>query len=211
MKYKKFGLSFFLFVCTSVIISTPAKAYLSLAESGELIPKHGYQLGLETQALTNLNSGLNLNLLLDAPVNDSTTARLELGGGSIDFNAFASLKWMPFPDVDNQPAMGLRFGAGFARDENQNFVQAQVSPLISKKYEIEYGMTVPYFALPFTLINNKDETFIATNVTVGSEFQHREWKTFTVGGEIGLDLNKSWSYVSLFAKFPFESSKGFGK
>ena len=134
-----------------------------------------------------------------------------MGGGSVDFNAFASVKWMPFPDVDKQPAMGLRVGAGVARDEDQNILQLQVAPMVSKKFDTDYGMSVPYLAVPFTFVNTKDDNFVATNLTVGSEFHYHEWKDVTLGGEVGLDLNKSWTYLSVFATFPFDSAKGFGK
>jgi hypothetical protein len=186
-------------------------AYLGIHESGELIPNKSYQLGFAPQLLTSKNSGINLNIFLDGTVNDSTSARVELSGGSIDFNAFASAKWIPFPDFDRQPAMGLRFGAGYARDESENILELQLAPLVSKKYDTEYGLAVPYFAIPFTFLNTKSENFVATGLTIGSEFHYNEWKNVTMGGEIALDLNKSWPYLSIFAKFPFDRAKGFGK
>lgn len=194
-----------------LFLSSQAHAFMSMAESGELVPMGSYQVGFEPQLLTDKDSGGNFNLLLDAPLNDSTSARVVLGGGTIDFNAFASVKFVPFPDVDKQPAMGIRLGAGIARNEDDNILQLQAAPLLSKKYDTEYGLAVPYFAIPFTFLNTKDENFVATNLAVGSEFHYHEWNNVTLGGEIGLDLNKSWSYISIFASFPFESSKGFGK
>ncbi|QDK37540.1 hypothetical protein [Bdellovibrio sp. NC01] len=194
-----------------LFLSSQAHAFMSMAESGELVPMGSYQVGFEPQLLTDKDSGGNFNLLLDAPLNDSTSARVVLGGGTIDFNAFASVKFVPFPDVDKQPAMGIRLGAGIARNEDDNILQLQAAPLLSKKYDTDYGLAVPYFAIPFTFLNTKDENFVATNLAIGSEFHYHEWNNVTLGGEIGLDLNKSWSYISIFASFPFESSKGFGK
>lgn len=208
MNFAKLSVSHLIF---AVLLSSTAHAYISIAESGEMLPANTYQVGLEPQLLTNKNSGGNLNIFIDGPVNDSTSARLLLGGGSVDFNAFASVKWVPFPDVDRQPALGLRLGAGLSRINSDNIVQLQAAPLLSKKYNTDYGLAVPYFALPFTFNNTKSENFVATNLSVGSEFHYHEWKAVTIGGEIGLDLNKSWSYISIFATFPFESSKGFGK
>lgn len=208
MNFAKYVTSSFVF---GLFLSSTAHAYLSLAESGELLPQGSYQVGIEPQLLTSKDSGGNINVFFDTPVNDSTSARILLGGGSIDFNAFASVKWVPFPDVDKQPAMGLRLGAGVARNESENIIQLQAAPMVSKKYETEYGLAVPYFAVPLTFLNTKNENFVATNLTVGSEFHYHEWNNMTLGGEIGLDLNKSWSYLSIFATFPFESRKGFGK
>ncbi|MGZ3771305.1 MAG: hypothetical protein ACXVCP_17215 [Bdellovibrio sp.] len=194
-----------------LIFSTQAQAYLSIAESGELIAPGKYQVGVEPQFLTNRNGGANFDLFLDTLINDSTSARITMGAGAIDFNAFASVKWIPFPDVDNQPSMGLRGGVGIARDEAQNILQAQIAPLFSKKFDTEYGLTVPYLAVPFTFLNTKEENTVATNLTIGSEFHSVEWKDVTLGAELGIELNKSYSYISFFATFPFESQKGFGK
>lgn len=194
-----------------LFLSSTAHAFLTVGESAEMLAPNTYQVGFEPQLITSKDAGGNFSIFFDAPVNDETSARVLLGGGTIDFNAFASVKWVPFPDVDKQPAMGLRFGAGIARNEDENIIQLQAAPLLSKKYDTEYGLAVPYFALPFTFLNTKDENYVATNLAVGSEFHYHEWKGVTLGGEIGLDLNKSWSYISVFATFPFESSKGFGK
>ncbi|MDG0817317.1 hypothetical protein [Bdellovibrio svalbardensis] len=208
MNFAKYVTSSFVL---GLFLSSTANAYLSIAESGELLPQGSYQVGFEPQLLTSKNSGGNFDLFFDTTVNESTSARILLGGGTIDFNAFGSVKWVPFPDVDKQPAMGLRFGAGIARDEDENIIQLQFAPLVSKKYDTEYGLAVPYLSVPFTFLNTKKENYVATNLAVGSEFHYHEWNNMTLGGEIGLDLNKSWSYISVFATFPFESSKGFGK
>lgn len=192
-----------------LLLSASSHAYLSIAESGELLPSGKYQVGVEPQILTNRGGGTNLNVFLDSALNESTSARVTLGGGAVDFNAFASAKWIPFPDVDNQPAMGLRVGGGIARDEGNNILQLQIAPLVSKKFDTEYGLTTPYLATPFTFINSKEENYIASNLTIGSEFHYHEWKNVILGGEIGLELNKSYTYLSIFATFPFESQKGF--
>lgn len=194
-----------------LFLTSTAHAYLSIAESGEILSPGKYQVGVEPQLLTNKGGGANFNVFFDTSINDSTSARITMGAGSVDFNAFASAKWMPFPDVDNQPAMGLRLGAGMARDEGENLLQIQFAPLVSKKFATEYGLTVPYLAIPFTFLNTKEENLVASNLTVGTEFHYNEWDQVTLGAELGIDLNKSFSYVSIFAAFPFESQKGFGK
>lgn len=194
-----------------LFLSSSAHAYLSIAESGELVPAGKYQVGVEPQLLTNKGGGANFNVFFDTNINEATSARITMGAGAVDFNAFVSAKWMPFPDVDNQPAMGLRAGAGLARDEDENLLQLQLAPLLSKRFDTEYGLAVPYLAVPFTFLNTKEENLVASNLTVGSEFHYADWNQVTLGGEVGFDLNKSYSYISIFATFPFESQKGFGK
>ncbi|NUN06022.1 MAG: hypothetical protein HUU57_09685 [Bdellovibrio sp.] len=208
MKFSKY---FVLGLFLSSTFSATSHAYLSIAESGELPAPGKYQFGIEPQLLTNHGGGANVNVFVDTALNDATSARFTMGAGSVDFNAFASVKWMPFPDVDQQPAMGFRLGAGLARDEGENLLQVQVAPIVSKKFDTEYGLTVPYLAVPFTFLNTKESNTTASHVAIGSEFHHPDWNQMILGGEVGIELNKAYSYISIFATFPFESSKGFGK
>ncbi len=194
-----------------LFLSSTSHAYLSIAESAELLAPGTYQVGVEPQLLTNRGGGANFNVFLDSTLDESTSLRIAMGAGAVDFNAFVSAKWVPIPDVDNQPAMGLRIGAGIARDEEQNLLQLQVAPMVSKKFDTEYGLTVPYLAAPFTFLNTKEENLVASNLTVGSEYHNPDWPQAVLGAELGIELNKSYTYISIFATFPFESSKGFGK
>ena len=201
----------FKFFALSLILSNSANAYISITESGELIPRGHYQVGLEPQLLTNHGGGINMNVFLDNGISDAMSARIELGGGAVDFNAFASVKWIPIPDFENQPAMGLRIGGGLARDESENLLHAQVAPMVSKKYGTSLGLANPYLAVPFTIVNTQGQSTVGTNLTIGSEFHYEKWHAATLGAEWSLDLNKSYSYISAFVAFPFESHKGFGR
>lgn len=204
-------MNFVKFLLLGLLCSSQAHAYLSIAESGELIAPDKFQLGVEGQGLLNRGGGGNLNVFVDAGINDELSGRVTLGGGTTDFNAFGSIKYMPFPDFDKQPAMGVRMGLGMARFHEENFLQVQVAPLASKKINTNYGLTVPYIAIPFTYINADHENFLATNIVLGTEFNSPELPGVSFGGEFGLELNRSYTYFSLFATFPFDSKKGFGR
>lgn len=204
-------MNFAKYLIIGLICSSSAHAYLSIAESGELVSPGKYQVGMEGQGLLNHGGGGNLNVFLDTGFNDEMSGRVSLGGGTTDFNAFASMKYMPFPDFANQPAMGVRMGVGLARYDEENLLQFQFAPLASKKYNTEYGLAIPYIAVPFTYINADKENFFATNIVLGSEFISSEIPGVKFGGEFGLELNRSYTYFSLFATFPFDSKTGFGR
>lgn len=198
------------YLILSVLLSSQAHAYLSVAESAEVMKQGSYALGIEPQFLTSDGGGTNINAFLDTGFRDDLSGRLSVGGGETDFNAFASAKWVPFPDYDNQPAMGVRFGAGFARDEELNILQIQMAPIVSKKIDTIYGLATPYLAIPFTFLNTKYDNTVASNFVIGSEFSYFELQQLKVGAELGLELNDSQSYISLYISFPFDSSTGFG-
>lgn len=198
------------YLVLSVFLSSPAFAYLSVTESAEVMKSGTYALGIEPQFLTSDGGGTNINAFVDAGFRDDLSGRISVGGGETDFNAFASAKWVPFPDYDNQPAMGVRFGAGFARDEELNILQIQMAPMVSKKIDTVYGLATPYLAIPFTYLNTKHDNTVASNFVIGSEFNYFELPTLKVGAELGLELNDSYSYISLYISFPFDSGSGFG-
>lgn len=177
-----------------------------MAESGELVEEGLYQVGIEPQIFTNNGGGTNLNLLFDAGINESTSARLSLGVGAIDFNAFGSVKYVPFPDVDNQPAIGIRLGAGFTKEGSENMLNTQIAPLLSKKIEADmFGVFTPYLAIPITYVIAKHENYTASNFVIGSEVNASEIPELKFGGELGFDMNRSYSYISLFLTYPFEA------
>lgn len=194
----------------SLFLTSQAQAYLSIAESAEVIKPGSYAIGLEPQFLTNRGGGTNVNAFLDAGYREDLSGRISLGGGKTDFNAFASAKWIPFPDYNNQPAMGIRFGAGFARDEELNILQVQMAPMVSKKFDTIYGLTTPYLAIPFTFLNTKYDNYVASNLVLGSEFTYFDLPQVKMGAELGIDLNKSSSYISIYFSLPFDSATGFG-
>lgn len=196
---------------SGLLLSSTAHAYLSMGESGELVPMGKYQIGVEPQLMLNNGDGANFDAFFDAPINESTSARILIGAGTVDFNGFASVKYVPFPDVDNQPAIGIRGGIGVNRINGNNGIDLQVAPLVSKKTDTDIGLMVPYFALPLTYTSNSNDSFTRANVAIGSEWHSPQVPEVTFGAELGLDLNRSYSYISAFVTMPFDSAKGFGR
>lgn len=202
MNFKKSAL-----LCLSAILIAPqAFAYLSISESAEVMSPGLYQFGVEPQILTNKGGGTNLNAFFDAGINESTSARMLIGVGAVDFNAAASVKYVPFPDVDQQPAIGIRAGAGFARDEGINLLNFQAGPIVSKKLEVDnFGNLTPYVGIPMTFTIAKDRNYNSANFVFGAEAKSSEMPELTFGGELGFELKESYSYISLFLTYPFEA------
>lgn len=209
---KKIALILFLFA-TTFLLSRPAQAFLALNETAELLPDGYFKLGVApelklTNGITD-GTGLNVGAYFDTYLTQDTNARFTIGGGKIDFWTSASLKWVPFPDVDRQPAMGGRVALIYARDENVNFYNVQISPIISKLADTTYGKMIPFIGLPVTYVSTKDESFVATQFAIGAEWFSN--KTMHVGGELDLNLNKSFTAASIFLSFPFDQSVGYKK
>lgn len=186
-----------------------AQAYLTVNETAEIMPDNFYKIGVAPQLLVSDGGGINVGVYADTHLFDDVDGRITFGGGKTDFWSQASLKWVPFPDVDKQPAIGLRGALGYARDEDLNLVHFQITPLFSKKADTRYGNMIPYVGLPITYISTKDSSFTASQFTVGAEWFPRNDRH--IGAELNLNMNKSISSISVFFGFPFEASTGYIK
>jgi hypothetical protein len=186
-----------------------SNAYLTINETAEILPDNFYKIGIAPQLIISDGGGFNVGVFADMHLFDDVDGRITFGSGKTDFWTQASMKWVPFPDVDRQPAMGLRGGLGYARDEDLNFVNFQITPLISKKADTRYGNMIPYVGLPVTYISTKDTSFTATQFTLGAEWFPTSDRH--IGAELNLNLNKSFSSVSVYFSFPFEGSTGYIK
>lgn len=191
-----------------LLVSSSSMAYLTISETAELPPATFYQLGFEPQFFTNEGGGTNVTAFFDAPFTDSTSGRLWLGAGVIDFNVGASFKYVPFPDVDKQPGIGFRAGGFFARKDDENFLTLQLAPIFSKKVDTDNGLFTPYAAVALDFTNTKEKNFTGSQFVIGSEYKSPDIPKMYFGLEAGFNLNDSYSYISGTVTFPFDSSKG---
>ena len=186
-----------------------AFGFLTINETAEILPENFYKIGIAPQLFISDGGGFNVDVYADMHLFDDVDGRITFGMGEIDFSAQASVKWVPFPDIDRQPAMGLRAAIGHVRDEDQNFIHLQLTPIISKKADTRYGNMIPYVGLPITNISHTDASFTATQFTMGAEWFPRDDRH--IGAELNLNMNKSISSISIFCSFPFEGSTGYIK
>ena len=194
-KYNYYSLLVFLCLFFAQFYPQISSAYQTISESGELISADNYRFGFETQ----FGSGANLTGFVDAPLNEVSQLRVLAGTGDVDFYAGVSYKWIPFPDLEKQPAVGLRVGSAIGRETTDNFVAFSGSPLVSKKIETPQGLAIPYLALPITYTSHKSKTTNALQLAIGSEFNTPELKKWGFGGELGINIKDSQSYIAFFA------------
>lgn len=171
-------------------------AYMAISETAAIVPQDKYRIGFEPQILTNQGGGVNATLFADRGINDSTSGRVYIGGGAQDFTTGGSVKYIPFPDVDQQPAMGVRGGARYARSGSANILSVEFAPLISKVITTDSGTFHPYVAIPFNYIVTKEKNFVGTQMVFGHEWSIKDLEKAQIGAELGFSLNDSYSYIS---------------
>lgn len=198
---------------TALLISIPVHAaYYGVLDNGEVQPAGQYKVTTDVQALTK-NGGLNLGGTFDMGFNDEFGVRALLGFGKTDFYAGAMFKWMPIPDLENQPAIGVNLGVVYANDEDIRDMSFRAEPLVSKRLTVEQTVITPYAALPVSVrvrdtnsVTVKEDTRMAFQLVLGSQLQIEAYKNLQFIAEIGLDLDQAPGYVSMGAIWYFDNN-----
>lgn len=183
--------------------------YLSIGESGEIINSGSYRVGGSLQSLTAGKGGLNVGGFLDAGWRDDLSSRFLFGVGSVEYQMGASLKYIPFPDYGNQPALGIRSAIWLSRYDDTSVTTLQFAPMASKKINVQKGNLTSYVAVPINLVAVKNHNESGAQFTVGAEYDHPELQNVFFAAEIQLNLNKSESGLCFFASIPFDNNTGF--
>ena len=192
-------------------VSKTFGSYLSLGESGEIISEGSYLFGAAPQVITNGDGGFNIAAFLDAAWTDSLSSRFMLGAGEVDFYVSGSAKFIPFPDVARQPAMGLKLSLWYAREGATNINTIQLAPMISKKYQTaDYGIVIPYAAYGISNYSVSGDSKTGEQFFIGADWKNPNFENVTLTGEIASSLKDSTSSISVFASVPFDDKQGFG-
>jgi hypothetical protein len=192
------------FIITSI---APQKsfAFYTVQESGDILKESERQFAAEVQVITDglsNDDGANLLARFDMGFDPDSNLRFVLGGGTTDFIAGAFYKWVPFPDFENQPAIGITFGAHLARYSEENDIAGRVIPFVSKKFDTDIGALSPYVSLPFGFSSYNDETTDPFQFVLGSRYRHPEFDSCDFNLEIGFDIEDAPAYISVGAIFP---------
>ena len=192
-------------------ISFGQAAYISVLESGEILTQDKrYQIGFAPQIMTTEPTGLNVAMFLDAAWGDSLQSRFTLGVGELDFYTGASLKYIPFPDVARQPAIGLKASVWHARIESDNLTTLHLAPMVSKKFQTEKkGLWIPYAAIGLSSYEVGGKSKSGMQFFIGTDWKAPDMPEYTFTGEVALDVEDSIGHATVSIAIPFDEKSGF--
>jgi len=181
------------------------------------LPKEGiYNLNVETQFITDGDSGLNLLGRFDSHLTSDSSYRVELGFGVVDFQVAGFYKWAPIPDTGNQPAMSVSGGVSLAHTsvgtgsskKSVNDLSLRAHPIVSKKFEQQFGRLTPYASLPLGLRTADGSTDLTAQLAIGSFLKPTKFKNMSFAMEIGFDLSNTFTYFSLGFTLNMDPAEG---
>lgn len=204
-----FSRSQLLLVLLGLFAHAQAHAYYSTMDTGDLLERDNYKLGIETQFITDSPSGMNVVGRFDSFFSSDSNVRAIMGFGSTDFQLGGYYKWVPIPDIDNQPAIGLLAGVLYATDQGINELSLRFHPLISKKYGLEMGGDItPYASIPFGIRSVDGTTDVPVQFEMGAQLKTAKFEKVLFVGEVGFDISKAFTYISIGATLQFDEYNG---
>lgn len=173
-------------------------------ETGTLVEPGRYRLTLSPQYIMSGDKGFNISSRFDLGLTDELSMRFLLGGGEVNVFLGTSFKWVPIPDVDNQPAFGLIGSVTYGDYMHHDIVTVRLAPIVSKMFETEFGQFTPYTSLPFGIASYAGQTDSPVNLVLGSELKTFNFEDVKFLMEFGIKLNDdSFSYVTFGAAWDF--------
>lgn len=200
------------FLTLGVTLSQNSQAYYSVMDTGDIISTGKYRVVAGPEFILTGQDGVNFSARVDAGVSDSSNIRALVGGGEVDFYAGLFYKYIPIPDYENQPAIGIMGGLTYSRIEVRNKTMdattVQIQPIVSKKYDIDYGTITPYGSIPIGARFVDGDVEFPVHLALGTEYKPEGFNTVSFITEFGLKMNKSFSYINLGVIFEFDDTEG---
>ena len=198
-----------IFLLGLLFFSSQSYAYYVHHTTGDLVKPMDFTFTAIAQQVTDPSSGLNVIGLIDSGFSEDTNIRGLIGIGDKDFQIGGFYKWVPIPDYDNQPAMGVLTGFSYMSESDTNELNVRLQPFISKKFDSNLGEFNSYLALPLGLRKYDGGSDVPVQLTIGSELNSGHFDNIIFTGEIGLNLRNSYTYFSLGAVFSFAKTPKF--
>ena len=189
-----------------LFFSSLSFAFFSTMDTGDILAPSQYTFTSEAQMVSSGEDGGNFRFHLDQAFDDSSQWRLTLGTGVNNYQASALFKWVPIPDYEQQPAIGLIGGLSFVELNNQSLVALQLKALVSKNFVTEYGYVSPYASLnlAFELSNVLDGS--PAQLVAGSRYRSEDWQQSFILAELGFEISNAFSYLSIGFQYDFHDA-----
>lgn len=185
------------------LIGVDSWAFYSTMTTSEVPPPESQNIIGEVQYFGPIQA-LALKAHWERGISDELGYILSAGIGASLFGAGGAIKWMPFPDLENQPGAGVLAELFLARFEGSRDFSLRLHPLVSKKFHTKIGEIHPYAALPFGYALRGDESKFPIHLTVGSRFEGEKFESFALFLEFGIALKDGVSYGSLGVQTSFK-------
>lgn len=192
-----------LFILATLFFANFAMAYQSLLSTGDMVQPQQFQVLGYIESIFDELDGVNANVRGTYGMTDELQGDLELGVGEFDVMLGAFIKWVPIPDYEKQPAIGVRAGISYIDTDRYSQTSISAMPFVSKGVDSPQGRFTPYIGFPLAVNSNSNDTYFSSRIAFGTEWTHPEQKQIHVVAELGLELSKSFNSLTVGASYDF--------
>lgn len=185
-------------------VSVAADVPGGLIRSADSLPTNTYELVL-TPGYTFRPNGAYMSAEIRYQPNEDFGVGFGFGAGEAGFNFGMNGSWFIVPDMENQPGVSILAGAYFNRVTEINYFNVKVAPIVSKRFEVEFGRLTPYGGLhisPSFRLGQPENT-VAVKATLGSNWEVHAFNGLKVFTEGNLGLNNSIHELLVGFSYPF--------
>lgn len=171
-----------------VLLSTGPQAHAGVFNLQKFVEPGLFALGLETEVILTSGAGVGFNARYAHGITDLLNLHgiLGMGTGPREFRVGAAMTLDFFPDIDNQPGIGIAVQSLFVTMP-LNLAQLEVTgiPYIHKAFSISGNELDPYLAVPTGIIFDSNGRYhYLGQVNVGALFKPIERFRFNL--EVGV-------------------------
>jgi len=194
-----FGVTLF---TIAIVISSPSWAYYTLQDTGDMLKPNQMRLGAEAEFVTHGDDGLDVTGKFDYGVRDDLGLRVEAGTGATDILVGGYVKWVPIPDYQNQPAIGVVVGGHYAHYHAESETALRITPFASKNFATDIGPLTPYAGLAIAMAEYNGDSFTPIQLVLGCKAHFEEVKGVDFTAELDFDVNQAPNAITVGALFP---------
>ncbi len=188
---KVFGLLWIGMACATVT------AHAGVFNIAQFVEPGLFAIGIEPEVIVTNGAGVGATVKYTHGLNDLLNLQglVGMGAGPRNFRVGANLIFDFFPDIDNQPGMGIAVQGLFVTMPGYLFqVEISGSPYIHKAFTVNGTELNPFLAVPMGMSFSGGRYQFQGTAALGAMFKPVESFRFTV--EVGLGWLHTESYVS---------------
>lgn len=179
----------------------PAQAYLAISEVGEPLAGKTYTITGGAQLNQRPLEGGQGQITVKWPFQEDMDLTFQIGAGQVAKFLQVGGRWVPIPDVDNQPALGLKWDVSLAQERERSLGLFRIAPFGSKKFLLESGFLEPYLYMPVGVALQEQQFFFVAQLVTGVHWGFEDIRPFSFYTEIGWNLRDMFSYFYLGLRY----------
>lgn len=185
-----------------IFLPITSQAYYTVFDTASTLENGTSKAGVEAQYILNKIAGAQFIGHYSYGLAKGREVQISLGAGTVNMELAAFYKYVPIPDLKDQPGIGGSIGIVYANKDGAYALSALFRPFISKQFFIDSKSYVtPYLAIPIGVAMGSTASTLPTQFVFGAEWQP-DFMTARIVGEMGFEVNSSFSYYSAGLSFP---------